>query len=35
MTTENTDTRLYRVTGMTCQHCVNAVTDEVTALRPG
>ena len=34
MTTENTDTRLYQVTGMTCQHCVNAVTEEVTAL-PG
>jgi len=24
----------YRVTGMTCEHCVSAVTDELTAL-PG
>jgi copper chaperone len=24
----------YTVSGMTCQHCVNAVTEEVTAL-PG
>lgn len=24
----------YRVEGMTCDHCVNAVTDEITAL-PG
>jgi copper chaperone len=27
MTTEN-----YRVTGMTCGHCVTAVTEELTAL---
>ena len=25
-------TRIYRVTGMTCGHCVNAVTQEVGAL---
>ena len=23
----------YGVTGMTCEHCVHAVTDELTALR--
>ena len=28
---ENT-TRSYRVTGMTCDHCANAVTQEVGAL---
>ena len=28
---ENT-TRVYRVTGMTCGHCANAVTQEVGAL---
>jgi len=27
-------TETYRVTGMTCEHCVNAVTDELAAL-PG
>lgn len=27
-------TTLYRVTGMTCDHCVRAVTDEVSAI-PG
>lgn len=27
-------TRTYAVTGMTCQHCVRAVTDELAAL-PG
>ncbi len=25
-------TRVYRVEGMSCQHCVNAITSEVTAL---
>jgi copper chaperone len=25
-------TMTYHVTGMTCQHCVNAVTGELTAL---
>ena len=25
-------THTYRVTGMTCEHCVKAVTDELTAL---
>jgi copper chaperone CopZ len=25
-------TASYQVTGMTCQHCVNAVTEEITAL---
>jgi copper chaperone CopZ len=25
-------TQTYRVTGMTCSHCVAAVTDELTAL---
>ena len=25
-------THTYRVTGMTCEHCVQAVTDELTAL---
>lgn len=25
-------TRAYHVTGMTCGHCANAVTDEVSAL---
>jgi copper chaperone len=25
-------TETYRVTGMTCDHCVAAVTDELTAL---
>jgi copper chaperone CopZ len=24
----------YRVTGMTCEHCVAAVTEELTALEP-
>ncbi|HTE73877.1 MAG TPA: heavy metal-associated domain-containing protein [Actinomycetes bacterium] len=27
-------TATYRVTGMTCEHCVRAVTDEVSAI-PG
>lgn len=27
-------TQTYRVTGMTCEHCVAAVTDEITSL-PG
>jgi copper chaperone CopZ len=27
-------TAIYRVTGMTCDHCVRAVTDEVSAI-PG
>lgn len=27
-------TRILRVTGMTCDHCVTAVTDELTAV-PG
>ena len=27
-------TAVYDVTGMTCEHCVRAVTDEVTAI-PG
>ncbi len=27
-------TTTYTVTGMTCQHCVNAVTEEVSAI-PG
>ena len=34
MPNENSATRLYQVTGMTCQHCVNAVTEEVNTL-PG
>jgi copper chaperone len=25
-------TTTYKVTGMTCEHCVNAVTTEVSAL---
>jgi copper chaperone CopZ len=25
-------TTIYPVAGMTCQHCVNAVTEEITAL---
>lgn len=25
-------TTTYHVSGMTCQHCVNAVTDEISAL---
>ena len=25
-------THTYRVTGMTCEHCVQAVTEELTAL---
>lgn len=25
-------TQIYTVTGMTCQHCVNAVTEEVRAI---
>ena len=25
-------THTYRVTGMTCEHCVKAVTEELTAL---
>lgn len=25
-------TQTYRVTGMTCEHCVGAVTEELTAL---
>jgi len=25
-------TQTYTVTGMTCQHCVNAVTEEVAAI---
>jgi copper chaperone len=29
-----TTTATYRVTGMTCDHCVRAVTDEVSAI-PG
>ncbi len=27
-----TATQTYRVTGMTCQHCVRAVTEELTGL---
>ena len=27
-------THIYRVSGMTCGHCVGAVTREVTALEP-
>ena len=30
----STDTRTYTVTGMTCDHCVAAVTEEVAAV-PG
>ena len=30
----STDTRTYTVTGMTCGHCVAAVTEEVAAV-PG
>ncbi len=30
----DTTTRIYRVTGMTCGHCVSAVTQEIGAL-PG
>jgi copper chaperone len=28
----STPTRSYGVSGMTCEHCVRAVTDELTAL---
>lgn len=28
------DTRVFTVKGMTCEHCVRAVTDEITSL-PG
>jgi len=31
-TPSSTTTRTYRVTGMTCGHCVAAVTEEVAAL---
>ncbi|TDC39099.1 copper chaperone [Micromonospora sp. 15K316] len=31
---EQAATRTYAVTGMTCEHCVRAVTDELAAL-PG
>jgi copper chaperone CopZ len=31
-TTTTTTTITYRVSGMTCQHCVNAVTAEITKL---
>ena len=27
--------RIYRVSGMTCQGCVNAVTNAITAAAPG
>ncbi|MGA9714437.1 MAG: cation transporter [Aeromicrobium sp.] len=27
-----TTTSTYRVTGMTCEHCVRAATDEITVL---
>ncbi len=27
-----TQTNTYNVTGMTCAHCVNSVTEEVTAI---
>jgi copper chaperone CopZ len=30
--TAATTTTTYRVSGMTCQHCVNAVTAEITKL---
>jgi copper chaperone len=26
------DGQIYRVTGMTCEHCVNAVTEEVSRV---
>ena len=32
MTTSATTTTVYRVEGMTCSHCVNAVTQEISAL---
>jgi len=28
-------TTTYKVTGMTCEHCVNAVTSELTGLNGG
>jgi copper ion binding protein len=31
---EDMTTRTYRVQGMTCEHCVRAVTTEVGALEP-
>ncbi|MEV4823528.1 heavy metal-associated domain-containing protein [Micromonospora sp. NPDC049274] len=34
MTDQQPVTRAYAVTGMTCAHCVRAVTDELSAL-PG
>ncbi|MGC4852499.1 heavy-metal-associated domain-containing protein [Micromonospora sp. DT4] len=34
MTDQQLVTRVYAVTGMTCAHCVSAVTDELSAL-PG
>lgn len=34
MTDQQSVTRTYAVTGMTCEHCVRAVTDELSAL-PG
>jgi copper chaperone len=32
MTTSATTTTVYRVEGMTCSHCVTAVTQEISAL---
>ena len=32
VTSENTVTATYPVTGMTCGHCVSSVTEELTAL---
>ncbi|GAA2195642.1 heavy-metal-associated domain-containing protein [Micromonospora lupini] len=34
MTDQQPVTRAYAITGMTCAHCVSAVTDELSAL-PG
>ena len=32
MTSKNTVTATYTVSGMTCGHCVSSVTEELTAL---
>ena len=32
MTTDDTSTQTFRATGLTCGHCAQAVTDELTAL---
>ena len=32
MTTDDTSTQTFRATGLTCGHCAQAVTDELTVL---